>query len=257
MHHGGRSDLDLRSDAQTVFEEFDDVGSGNELGNGRQVVERVEAELFKKNVCRTEQHCLAGSVVSADLFDIASGRQGSNDAVRINTTDGTDLGTRNWLLVRDDGQCLQCSSRESRALIVEQETLDVGRQVGCRLIPESTRDSGQFETVLGFAVCRSKLFAPLIDEGGRLLDELSQHFRWHRVMGNENNGFDRSFERGNLIVDRDENLVGQAALNISRSALGRRSHGGVGFSWGKFSHVSPRRRRSGWCWNRSRRPSTR
>jgi hypothetical protein len=147
-------------------------------------------------------------------------------------------------------------------LIVEQEALDVRRQIGCCLISKSTGDSGQFETVLGLSVGRSEFFAPLIDEGGRLLDDLSQHFRWHRVMGNEDNSFDRSFERRNLILDRDENLVARAAVSfnhaaLNRAALGRHGHGGVMVWWGKFGHISPRRRRSGWCWYRSRQPSTR
>ena len=195
MLHSGRGDLDVRSDAKPVLQKLDHVGTGNELGNGGQVVERIEAELLEEDVRRSEQYCLARPVVPTDLFDVATCRQRANHAVRIHAANGSDLGPRDRLLVRNDSECLQSCARKPGALIVEQEALDVGRQVGRCLVPKSTSHSGQFKPIAGLTVGRSEFFAPLINQCDRLLDELRQHFRRNRVVGNEDDGFNGSFER--------------------------------------------------------------
>ncbi len=73
-----------------------------------------------------------GPVVAADLFDVATCRQRANDAVRIHAANGSDLGTRDRPLVRNECECLQGCAREAGALSVGPEGPDVPRQ-GCPL----------------------------------------------------------------------------------------------------------------------------
>ena len=56
--------VDLRGDAQPVFEQLDDFGPWDVLGDRRQIVERVEAQLLEERVGRPEQDRLARTVVA-------------------------------------------------------------------------------------------------------------------------------------------------------------------------------------------------
>ena len=146
-------------------------------------------------------------------------------AVGIDATDRGDLGPRDRLLVGDDRQGLERGAREPGALVVQQEALDVRRQVGRGLIAPAAGDLDQFEPVAGRDVRLGELLAPLFDQDGRLFEQLSEELGGNGVVGNQHDRLDRALVLRDPMVDRFAGAVAAESsmlLNSSDTALSPR-----------------------------------
>ena len=153
--------------AQAVLEGLDHVGAGHELGQGRQVGQRVEAEPLQEQLGRTPQQRLARAGVAADLVDVAARLQGAQHAVGIDAPDGGDLGPGDRLLVGHDGQRLQRRGRQARRLALEHEALHVGGEVGVALVAPAAGDPHELEAGAGLVVGVGQAAAQLLDRAAR------------------------------------------------------------------------------------------
>src|SRR4051794_37749860 len=68
----GRAVVGLDVDPQTLLERLDHVGTGDELGQRRQLVERVDAESLEQQRRGAEEHGLAGARIASHLVDVAA-----------------------------------------------------------------------------------------------------------------------------------------------------------------------------------------
>ena len=109
---------------------------------------RVESEPLEERRGGAEQDGLAGPGVAADLVDVAAGLQRPDHAVGVDAADRRDLRPRDRLLVGDDRQRLERRAGQPGPLIVEEEPLDVRREVGGGLVAVAAGDPGQFEAAL-------------------------------------------------------------------------------------------------------------
>src|SRR2546421_6772959 len=87
---------------QRVLERLHDLGTGHEVAERRQVVERVEAELLQEQQGGAVEDGLAGTGVAGDLLDVPPLLERADDAVDVDASDGGQLGPGDRLLVGDD-----------------------------------------------------------------------------------------------------------------------------------------------------------
>ena len=97
-----RPSTSSEASAQPAFERLDDRRVGNEVGERRQLVERVEPEPFEEHPRGREQRRVARRVLVADLFDVAARDERLQRRVDVDAADRRQLRARHRLLVRDD-----------------------------------------------------------------------------------------------------------------------------------------------------------
>ncbi len=76
-----------------MLECLDHVGTGHELGERRELVDRVQAELLEEQRRGAPQDGLARTGVAADLVDVPATLQGAQHTVGVDPADGRDLRT--------------------------------------------------------------------------------------------------------------------------------------------------------------------
>jgi hypothetical protein len=175
---------------EPVLERLHDLGAGDEVAEGRQLVEGVEPELLEERPGGAEQHGLPGPGIAGDLLDVAALLERAHDAVDVHAADRRHLGPRHRLLVGDDGQRLQRGGRQAGALALEDEALDVGRQIGVALEAVAAGDPHQLEAALVGVVGLGQLGAELLDPCRADLEQLGQQVRLDRRLGDHEHGLD-------------------------------------------------------------------
>ncbi len=175
-----------------MFERLDHFGAGHELGDGWQIGQTGQAELLQKGRRRAVQDGLTGTRVAAHLGHVTAGREGTQHTIWIDAADACDLGPRQGLLVGDDRQRLECGPAHTGPLAVEQETLDVGRQVGMALVAPATGNLHQLEAVARCCIGGRQFAAQLLDERHRLLEQLGELLGGNRLDGHHHDGLDRA-----------------------------------------------------------------
>ena len=81
--------------------------------------------------------------------------------------------------------------RQAGPLVVEQEALDVRRQVGVGLVAVAAGDAHQLEAAALGLVAGGQLVAPPLDVGDRALEQLGQQLGRHRIVGDQHDRLDR------------------------------------------------------------------
>ena len=106
-HSDGDAVLHAVTDAVLGAAGLDDLGTRYELTQRRQVVHRVEAQVFEEERCGSKQHRIAGAGVSRQFDDVATVLERAHHTVDVDAADRRDLGPRHGLLVGDDRQRLE------------------------------------------------------------------------------------------------------------------------------------------------------
>src|SRR5688572_9711894 len=84
---------------QPGLELLHDARVGNEVGQGRELFERLQPEPLEEQPARAVLDRMADALRPAELFDVAPVEQAAHDAVDVDTPHGRELGPGDRLLV--------------------------------------------------------------------------------------------------------------------------------------------------------------
>ncbi len=141
------------------------------------------------SLCRKGE--LARARVPCDLCYVATYAKSPQHAVGIDAPDRRDLGTGDGLFVGHDRQAFQRSTRQTRRLALEHETLDVRRHVGVALETVAAGHPCELEAALVLAVTAGQVLADLVHGRRRQLEQLRQHRRLDGRFGDHEDSLDR------------------------------------------------------------------
>src|SRR5262249_9152133 len=130
--------------------------------------------------------------VAPDLGDVPASQQRAQYRLDVDAADGGDLRTGDGLLVGDDRQRLERGRGQPCVLALEDEPLDVGGQVGVRLVPVPTGHLDQHEAAPPLVVLVGELTAERFDGRARELEELCEESGVDRVRGRHDHRLDHT-----------------------------------------------------------------
>ena len=91
---------------------------------------------------------------------------------------------------------------------MQQEPLDVRREVARGLVADTSRHTDQLEAVAALGIAGGQLVGPLLDQHGGLLEQLRQQLERDGIVGDEGDRLDHPLELGDLLVVTGEGFVG-------------------------------------------------
>ena len=197
-----------------MLEGLDHIGAGHERGDGRQLVEHVEAEALQEQRGGAVEHGLARALVAGHLVDQAPVHQGADHAVDVDAADRRDLGPGEGLLVGHDGQGLQRRARQPGRLALQHVALHVGGGVGVALEPVPARHPGQDEAPALGLVGRGQGGAGALHRIEGHLQQLGQHLGRDRVGGHHHDGLQGLADVGRQAGDRIGGGAGRGVLGL-------------------------------------------
>ncbi len=169
--------------------------------------------------------------VPCDLCYVATYAKSPQHAVGIDPPDRRNLGTGDGLFVGHDRQAFQRSTRQTRRLTLEHETLDVRRHVGVALETVAASHPCDLEAAVVLAVRAAQVLADLVHGRRRQLEQLCQHRRLDGRFGDHEDSLDRPtlFQIASSVFEASIFNAGgfnvvQVDLLVSRRGVGVVSH---------------------------------